>query len=217
MTRPAFLIPGGSQHAGLEPYRRIGAMLEERGFAPIGVPVDWTRPGLVELISDTSAFIRGHDPAAAIIGFSFGAVFAPSAVGSRTASAVASTSGPWATATLIGQGNDPGDPGGGDPGGGDPGGGDPGGAGLPVLTADPNPAEFGSVDVGLASAAQTITVTNVGDGSGEVGTTLDGPHPDDFFVQSNDCVNATLVPGASCTMDVIFIPGGDGDASSACG
>jgi hypothetical protein len=79
-----------------------------------------------------------------------------------------------------------------------------------ILTATPNPADFGSIDVGAASTPLEIAVTNIGNGTGTIGTFLEGSHPDDYFVQTNNCADATLGPGEFCTMDVIFIPGADG-------
>ncbi len=74
MNRKAFLIPGVGQSTDIEPYCRIGEMLERRGIEPIGVPVDWGRPGLQELIADTTGFIVAEGPPCVIIGFSLGAV-----------------------------------------------------------------------------------------------------------------------------------------------
>ena len=41
------------------------------------------------------------------------------------------------------------------------------------LTADPNPVDFGQVAVGLGSPIQTVTITNIGTGSGQMLTELD--------------------------------------------
>ena len=55
------------------------------------------------------------------------------------------------------------------------------------LTADPNPVDFGQVAVGLGSPIQTVTITNIGTGSGQMLTELGGANPEDFFVVSNGC------------------------------
>lgn len=78
-------------------------------------------------------------------------------------------------------------------------------AGEVVLTASPDPLDFGGVAAGIGSPARTVTVTNAGTASGVLITTLTGAHPDDFFVARNGCNTVDLAPGASCTMDVILI------------
>jgi hypothetical protein len=75
-----------------------------------------------------------------------------------------------------------------------------------ALNADPNPVDFGQVAVGIGSPIQTVTITNVGTGSGQVLTELGGTNPDDFFVARNGCNEATLAPNESCTMDIMMIP-----------
>jgi hypothetical protein len=74
------------------------------------------------------------------------------------------------------------------------------------LNADPNPVDFGQVAVGIGSPIQTVTVTNVGTGPGQVLTDLGGDNPDDFFVARNGCNEVTLAPSESCTMDITMIP-----------
>jgi hypothetical protein len=74
------------------------------------------------------------------------------------------------------------------------------------LTADPNPVDFGQVAVGLGSPIQTVTITNIGDGTGQVLTDLGGDNPDDFFVVDNGCNELVIAPGQSCTMQIMMIP-----------
>jgi hypothetical protein len=83
------------------------------------------------------------------------------------------------------------------------------------LTADPNPVDFGQVAVGLGSPIQTVTITNIGDGSGQLLTELGGANPDDFFVVDNGCNELVIAPGQSCTMQIMMIPlaGGHREAS----
>ena len=83
------------------------------------------------------------------------------------------------------------------------------------LTADPNPVDFGQVAVGLGSPIQTVTITNIGTGSGQMLTELTGPNPEDFFVVSNGCNELVLAPSQSCTMQIMMIPlaGGRRDAA----
>ena len=75
-----------------------------------------------------------------------------------------------------------------------------------LLTADPNPVDFGQVAVGIGSPIQTVTITNVGTGSGQVLTDLGGASPADFYVARNGCNEVTLAPTETCTMDIMMIP-----------
>lgn len=74
------------------------------------------------------------------------------------------------------------------------------------LNADPNPVDFGQVAVGIGSPIQTVTITNVGTGAGQVLTDLGGTNPADFYVARNGCNEVTLAPAQSCTMDIMMIP-----------
>jgi hypothetical protein len=71
------------------------------------------------------------------------------------------------------------------------------------------------VAVGLGSPIQTVTITNIGDGSGQMLTELGGPNPEDFFVVDNGCNELVIAPGQSCTMQIMMIPlaGGHREAS----
>jgi hypothetical protein len=75
-----------------------------------------------------------------------------------------------------------------------------------ALNADPTQVDFGQVAVGIGSPIQTVTITNVGTGSGQLLTELTGSNPDDFFVARNGCNEVTLAPTESCTMDIMMIP-----------
>jgi hypothetical protein len=79
-------------------------------------------------------------------------------------------------------------------------------AGQIALNADPNPVDFGQVAVGIGSPIQTVAITNIGTGPGQVFTELGGSNPDDFFVARNGCNEVTLAPTESCTMDIMMIP-----------
>jgi hypothetical protein len=83
------------------------------------------------------------------------------------------------------------------------------------LNADPNPVDFGQVAVGIGSPIQTVTISNIGTGSGQLVTELGGPNPEDFFVVSNGCNELVIAPGQSCTMQIMMIPlaGGRREAS----
>jgi hypothetical protein len=87
-----------------------------------------------------------------------------------------------------------------------PGGG--GGGGPSALAASPSSESFGNQNVGSASAARPVTVTNPGTSAvsmSSVGVT--GP-----FGESNNC-GTSLAAGASCTVSVSFAPTAAGAAT----
>jgi hypothetical protein len=80
--------------------------------------------------------------------------------------------------------------------------------GLAVLS--PTTLTFGGQVVGTTSGAQTITLSNPGDNTlnitSIVASTTSAPtSPGDFAIASTTC-GATLVPAASCTVNVSFTP-----------
>jgi len=74
-----------------------------------------------------------------------------------------------------------------------------------ALTFSPNP-------VGAVSAPQTVTVTNNGTASAHVASVA--INSSDSFAEIDDCVG-TLLPHASCTVQVVFAPTAQGEASGA--
>ena len=70
-----------------------------------------------------------------------------------------------------------------------------------TLAISPRSLDFGLLEVGLSSASQSITVTNVSKGP----VTFTGIAPDGDYAQGNNCP-ATLDPGQSCTVGVTFSP-----------
>ena len=68
--------------------------------------------------------------------------------------------------------------------------------------------DFGNVGVGVVSSAQTITVTNSGIDSANLGAVvIVGSAPDQFEIVEDNCSNSALAGGgADCTIDVSFIP-----------
>ena len=108
--------------------------------------------------------------------------FAPSAVGSRTATLTItndSTSDPSLTVSLIGNGT------------------------PTTATLTPTTATFPSTDIGATSAAQVFTFTNTSVSVAEtVGTpTVSG----DYVITTNTCT-ASIAVGATCTVSVAFKP-----------
>ena len=75
-----------------------------------------------------------------------------------------------------------------------------GAGGVPAVALSSTTLSFVDQPVGTTSAAQTVTLTNTGDGVLNVtGLTVSGD-----FAQTNDC--APLAPSASCTVNVSFSP-----------
>jgi len=80
------------------------------------------------------------------------------------------------------------------------------GVGLPVVNLKPSTLAFGNQPVGTTSPAQTVTLSNTGNGTlsiTSVGFTGANPHQ---FTQNNTC-GASLSASASCTISVTFTPG----------
>lgn len=70
--------------------------------------------------------------------------------------------------------------------------------------------------VGTASAAQTVTLTNVGSVAVNftgIGITITGTDPSDFLISGGSC-GTSLAPSASCTVNVEFKPTASGTRSA---
>ncbi len=84
-----------------------------------------------------------------------------------------------------------------------------------VAPADDLQVPFGNVTE-LASATQTVTVTNTGGANlllGAVG--LANPLAAPFALANDNCTGATVLPAASCTFNVTFSPGSVGAFSDS--
>lgn len=78
--------------------------------------------------------------------------------------------------------------------------------GPPELSASPVLVSFGGVPVGSASAAQTVTVTNVSGGSLTPGAaSLGGVNAADFAI-TDHCSAVALAPNQTCSISVVFKP-----------
>ncbi len=87
---------------------------------------------------------------------------------------------------------------------------------APHITVAPNSANFGIVAVGSNSSAQTLTVSNTGADNLYISTiTVAGPNASEFSKQKDYCSNRTLVPGKSCTLQVVFAPVSAGSKSAS--
>jgi hypothetical protein len=73
---------------------------------------------------------------------------------------------------------------------------------LGRLAVDRLTVDFGTVAVG-ASGSETVVITNhAGDPIGPLTTTIDG----EYAIGTDGCANLTLQPGASCMVEVAFMP-----------
>jgi hypothetical protein len=87
---------------------------------------------------------------------------------------------------------------------------------APQVSLSPSSRDFGAVAVGATGPVQTFQLHNE---SGEALTidsaTLTGPDLGEFQIRSDECSEATLDPGASCTVAVRFDPGSTGPKTAA--
>ena len=84
---------------------------------------------------------------------------------------------------------------------------------VPTYTVSPTSLAFGSQMINVASAAQSVMVTNTGTVSLPITSiTLSAPSPNPFS-QTNTCGTSVAV-GASCTVSVVFNPASAGSAST---
>lgn len=76
-----------------------------------------------------------------------------------------------------------------------------------IYISPPGIQSFGTVATGSASADVTYTITNAGDVStGAMTVALGGANPNDFAITSQTCSGTMLAAGASCTIDIQFVP-----------
>nr|BDT28791.1 hypothetical protein BHI3_22570 [Bacteriovorax sp. HI3] len=78
----------------------------------------------------------------------------------------------------------------------------------PLLAISPSNSNFGSVNVGQTSAAQTLTITNSGNqnASGCSVPSITGADAAQFSVHSTTCSTGSIETGSSCAVDVKFSP-----------
>lgn len=86
---------------------------------------------------------------------------------------------------------------------------------VPTVSLSAPGLSLGSKPTGSASAAQTETITNTGNGNLVVSTvTVAGTNASDFAVSADACTGSTVAPGSACTVSVIFTPSGAGSRSA---
>lgn len=77
---------------------------------------------------------------------------------------------------------------------------------APIMTLSPTALAFATEPVGTASAAQTVTVTN----SGNAALTVSSVTTTGDFHATSTCLAASVAAGASCTVQVTFLPSATG-------
>ena len=89
-------------------------------------------------------------------------------------------------------------------------------AGQPGATLNASSLQFGTIGVGGRSAAQTVTVTDTGQGPLAISSaTIGGAYAADFQKSSDSCSGQTLAVGATCAVSIEFVPSSDGTRSAA--
>lgn len=90
---------------------------------------------------------------------------------------------------------------------------------APLFALSANTLTFSQQLVGQSSAAQTLTVSNIGNANLVLSTpaaALSGPNSADFVIASSTCSGATLTPGGtSCQVQVQYAPLTSGASKSA--
>ncbi|MBD3782555.1 MAG: choice-of-anchor D domain-containing protein [Micrococcales bacterium] len=86
---------------------------------------------------------------------------------------------------------------------------------APHATVDPVSVGFGPQRLRVPSPSRTLLVTNAGTAPLTVGTvTLTGPAPGDFDTSFDTCSTAVVPVGATCRIDVSFLPQSTGDLAA---
>lgn len=84
----------------------------------------------------------------------------------------------------------------------------------PIASPSPTSLNFGSQPQGTVSNAQTVTLTNTGDASLQInGINIGGMNTADFTFAGFTC-GTSLEAGASCTVNIVFMPQGVGAFSA---
>lgn len=78
---------------------------------------------------------------------------------------------------------------------------------VPAASVSPTSIGFGSLWLGTATSARLVTLTSTGTAPLVVGAVrLGGANPGDFWIWEDHRAGSTLIPGASCTLQVGFGP-----------
>jgi hypothetical protein len=85
----------------------------------------------------------------------------------------------------------------------------------PIASPSPTNLDFGSQPQGTISNAQTVTLTNTGDAPLQInGINIGGNNLADFTFAGGFTCGTSLGPGASCTVNIVFMPQGVGPFSA---
>lgn len=88
------------------------------------------------------------------------------------------------------------------------------GNGIQATMSVPATSALGNQTVGTTSSAQTVTVTNSGTATLNIGTpTLGGTNAGNFAINSNGCTSA-VAPGGTCAISLTFTPSAAGSRSA---
>ncbi len=83
---------------------------------------------------------------------------------------------------------------------------------APVMAVDPARGSFGPQDVGAMSDPMDLIVSNQGTAPLRISrVALGGVAERDFRLTRNDCSKATLEPGQTCVLRVVFVPRAAGE------
>jgi hypothetical protein len=88
------------------------------------------------------------------------------------------------------------------------------GVATPAFSVSPTSLTFTNQTVGVASSAQTVTITNAGAlPMANIGLQLTGAAAASYSLSANTC-GAALAAGANCSVGVVFTPSGTGAISA---
>jgi hypothetical protein len=86
---------------------------------------------------------------------------------------------------------------------------------VPVVSLSPSAQTFGTLVVGMSSAAKAVSLANTGNAPLQLtALQLGGNNPADFAYTTNCPVNGSLAAGASCSINVAFTPSAIGARSA---
>ena len=84
-----------------------------------------------------------------------------------------------------------------------------------IASLNPTSVNFSSQPIGVPSMAIPVTLTNIGDANLAVaGVQISGDNATDFQMSNNTCVTS-LIPGASCSVNVKFNPNATGTRTAS--
>lgn len=82
-----------------------------------------------------------------------------------------------------------------------------GAGGEPLLATNPAGFDLEDTVVGERSDPHAFDVTNIGFSIGTiVAIDIEGANPDDFVVTTSSCLGQTMIPGATCAVEIAFEP-----------